>query len=88
MCDIFSHDLQGTNTVTVQTKILRAGIGNDNLRHGLGQIAQALGILIQSTAQTLIGRIDKRGKTVLLRQTGDLLPVIHVQIRPGRVMTA
>jgi len=79
---------QGTDTLAIETEILVAAIGDQQFGAVRRDYADAGGILGKPVAQPLIGEIDEGQQTAFGHNFGQRLPLRHIEIGAGWIVTA
>ena len=84
-----AHDREGTNTLTVETHVLRKRLAKDELVAFLNEKADRVGILVGvAGSEALVGHVEEGEVALFLDHRGDLLPLLGGRVDTGRVVRA
>ncbi|MCY1224055.1 hypothetical protein D9M72_361990 [compost metagenome] len=82
------HREDRAGALAIEAEGLGAGDGNQRLGHDADQVAKAGDILVEATAETLIGEIDERQQAALGDDGGKLHPLCFGNHAAARVVAA
>ncbi len=77
-----------TRALAVQPEVLRARVGDQQLRQTLGEGPHAVPVVVESVTQPVVRDVDERREPALERQIADGVPLRVRQVRAARVVAA
>jgi hypothetical protein len=78
---------KSANAFTVEAEVLVAAVGHQTASDDVKNYAGAACILMEAVSQSLIGKVNERNDTAFTQQTGDLFPLVGVEVGTSRIVT-
>ncbi len=83
------HEVQGADSLSVQTHVLGEGLGDYHLEPLLQEVPDRPGVFLEvSSGESLVGGVEEGNEVVLLHDVGNLFPLLLSWVDSSGVVSA